>query len=333
MKKREKMLAGIVLGLVAILVLGFAMKSIFVKPLKDIDKQTALLKEKLAKINAERREYFDAEDALKVVAQRAFAPDLNQASARSGEMITRQIAFAGLNEGDFTRTPMSPRKLKGATETGWSIQGKGSFERIVNLIFLLQTSPQVHRIEGVTLSASEKPGDVKVRLLYLTLVLEPAPEFDPSELKPRLTLESPERVAYNSILERDILRPYIKAPKPPPSRSGEPGPSTAPEGPEALRVVSLSEWEGQPEVHIRDIAQNVTKRYLPGDKLKDSGEIVAVDYRPMPSPRNPLLLSHSRIILKIDKEFWAVERGETLAQKRKLDADQWPPQQKSAAGP
>ena len=325
MKRREKVLAGVILGFVAVFVLGFALKSVFIKPLKDIDKQTALLKDKLTKINTERREYFDAEDALKGVAQRTFAPDLNQASARSGEMITKQIALAGLNEADFTRLPMGPRRMKGASEIGWSIQGKGSLERIVNLVFLLQMSPQVHRIEGVTLSTSEKPGEVKVRLLYLTLVLEPAPEFDPIGLKPKFTLESPQRIAYNSILERDLLRPYVKAPKPPPSKSGEPGPSI-PVGPEALRVVSLSEWEGKPEVHIRDLAQNMTQRYLPGDKVKENGQIVAVDYRPMPSPRNPLLLSHSRVILKIGDEFWAVERGETLAQKRKLEPDQWPPQ-------
>jgi hypothetical protein len=324
MKKREKLLAGVVLGLVAVFVLGFGLKSIFIKPLRDIDKQTALLREKLAKINAERREYFDAEDALKTVAQRTFAPDLNQASARSGEMITKKLALAGLNEADFTRLPMGPRRMKGASEIGWSIQGKGSLERIINLIFLLQTSPQVHRIEGVTLSNSEKPGEVKIRLLYLTLVLEPSPDFDPIELKTKFTLESPERIAYNSILERDLLRPYVKAPKPPPAKSGD-GPST-PIGPEALKVVSLSEWEGQPEVHIRDVTRNVTQRYVPGEKLKDNGEIVAVDYRPMPSPRNPLLLSHSRVILKIGDDFWAVERGESLAQKRKLEPDQWPPQ-------
>jgi hypothetical protein len=325
MKKREKILAGIVLGIVAVFVLGFGLRSFFIKPLKEIDKQTALLKEKIAKINVERREYFDAEDALKVVAQRTFATELNQASARSGEMITRQIALAGLNESDFTRLPVGPRKLRGASEIGWSVQGKGNLESIVNLVFLLQTTPQVHRLESVTLSSYEKPGEVKVRLLYLTLVLEPAPEFDPIELKPKFTLESPERLAYNSILERDILRPYIKAPPTPPNRSGQPGPSTAPAGPEALKVVSLSEWEGQPEVHIRDLARNITTRYRPGDKLKDNTEIVAVDYRPLPSSRNPLLVSHSRVILKIGQEFWAVERGESLAEKRKLDDEQWPP--------
>ena len=183
----------------------------------------------------------------------------------------------------------------------------------------------------MTLTSSEKAGEIKVRLLYLTLVVEPAPDFDPIELKPKFTLESPERYAYNTILQRDILRPYIKAtPETRKSDRENSEPSTAPTGPEALKVVSLSEWEGQPEVHIRDINKNETVRYRPGDKLKDNSntaaEVVAVDYRAMPSPRNPLLLSHSRVILKIGDEFWAVERGQSLAEKRKLQPQEWPVQ-------
>jgi hypothetical protein len=321
MKKREKILAAVVFGFIGIFVLGFGVRGFFLKPLKDIDKQTASLREKILKINQERREYFDAEDALKKITQRTFSTDLNQASARSGEMITREIAAAGLNDADFTRLPVGPRKLKGASEIGWSIQGKGDLARIINLIFLLQTSPRLHRIEGVTLSPSEKAGEVKARFLYLTLVVEPAPEFEPIDVKRQLTLESPERFAYNTIIDRDILRPYIKAPPPKHERGS---PDSRPPGPESLRVVSLSEWNGQPEVHIRDTANQKTLHYAPGDKLADGTEVVAIDYRPMPSPRNSLLTSDSRVILKIGAEYWAVERGQTLAEKRKLDSATWP---------
>jgi len=330
-KKREKILAGIVLGFVALFVLGFGIKGFFVKPLNAVDKQTGALREQINKINEERRAYFAAEDSLRNVAQRTFATDVNQASARSGEMITKQIALAGLNEAEFTRLPVGPRRFKGGSEIGWSIQGKGTLDKIVNLMFLLQNTPQVHRLETLTLTASEKAGEIKVRIVYLTLVVEPAPDFNPIELKPKFTLESPERYAYNTILQRDILRPYIRAtPATPKSDRQNSQPSTAPAGPEALKVVSLSEWEGQPEVHIRDINKNETQRYRPGDKLKDKSntvaEVIAVDYRPLPSPRNPLLLSHSRVILKIGEEFWAVERGQSLAEKRKLQPQEWPAQ-------
>ena len=321
MKPREKILAIIIASSVAVFVIGFGLKGFFLKPLRELDKQTAALSDKLAKIHQERRDYFSAEESLKEAAQRTFATDLNQASARSGEMITRQIAVAGLSESDFTRLPVGPRKLRGASEIGWSIQGKGGLAQVVNLLFLLENAPHLHRLESVALSAYEKPGEIKVRLLFLTLVIEPSPDFDPAELKPNITLESPQRLAYNPILERDLLRPYIKLV---PALPNGASPSDAPPGPESLRVVSLSEWEGQPEVHIRDSARNETLRFKPGDALKDDTRIVAIDYHPLPLLRDPGLLSHSRVILQIGPEFWAVERGQTLAEKRKLDPAQWP---------
>jgi hypothetical protein len=91
-----------------------------------------------------------------------------------------------------------------------------------------------------------------------------------------------------------------------------------------LKVVSLSEWDGQPEVHIRDTARQKTLRFVPGDKVSDLGEIVAVDYRRLPSPRDPMLNSDSRVIFKSGDQFWAVERGQTLAEKRKLEPGDWP---------
>ncbi|HEV8542991.1 MAG TPA: hypothetical protein VGR78_11415, partial [Verrucomicrobiae bacterium] len=125
MKKREKILAALVPGIIGLFVVGFGIRGAFVRPLKDIDKQTLLLREKVNKINQERRDYFEAEDNLKKVAQRTFSADLNQASARSGEMITKQIELSGLNEADFTRLPVGPRRLRDVSEIGWSIQGKG----------------------------------------------------------------------------------------------------------------------------------------------------------------------------------------------------------------
>src|SRR4051812_26875827 len=98
MKKREKILAGLVLGLIGIFVVGFGLRAFFLKPLKEIDKQTVLLQEKIGKIDQERREYFAAEDTLKKISQRTFSTDLNQASAHSGEMITHEIAAAGLSD-------------------------------------------------------------------------------------------------------------------------------------------------------------------------------------------------------------------------------------------
>ena len=49
-----------------------------------------------------------------------------------------------------------------------------------------------------------------------------------------------------------------------------------------------------------------------------------IDYRKMPFPKKPALLSQSRVILAIGEEYWAIERGNTLADKHKLAPEQLP---------
>jgi hypothetical protein len=87
--------------------------------------------------------------------------------------------------------------------------------------------------------------------------------------------------------------------------------------------VSLSEWQGVPEIHVRDLAAERTLRFKAGDAL-GGGTIVMVDYRPLPMPGKVGLLSHSRVILKIGSDYFAVERGQSLAEKYRLTPEQLP---------
>lgn len=327
MNQREKILAVAVGGILAIFAGGFGVRAFLVAPLKKIDKETAGLREKLDKIKAERRTYFNDEERMKSVAQRMFSEDLDEASARSGEMLTQQILQSGLHESDFTRLPVGPRKLRGASEIGWNVQGEGPLPDVIDLLFLLRASPYVNRLEGLSLSAGDAAGMVRVRFRYLTLVLTPAPGFDPVDLAPQFTLESSERRTFDGLIARDLLRPYIKRP-PPPTSPGAPGSPTSvppgtPPGPETFKVVSLSEWQGVPEVHVLDLTSQRTFRYKPGDALA-GGKVVMVDYRPMPMPGREIVQSESRVILRIGQEYWAIERGRTLADKRKLLPSQLP---------
>jgi hypothetical protein len=324
---REKKLA-IALGSAVLLIGGiFAIRSIVLAPVLEIRKNLGVTREKIAKITAERRNFFAAEDNLKLIAARTFADAVDQASAKSGEILTRTIADARLAESEFTRIPVGPKTMRGASEIGWSVQGDGPLTHIVHLLFLLNESPWLHKIEGLSVSAGDRPGDVRVRFRYLTLVLNPAPDVTRKDLAGKLTLDSPERALLNGIVSRDILRPYIKRPPQavPPGKGppgAQPGPPRPP-GPEAYRIVSLSEWQGQPEVHVRDTAANRTQVYKAGDEIA-GGTIALVDYRPLPSPDQPGLLSYSRVILRIGTEYWAIERGRTFADKRKLSAAELP---------
>ena len=71
-----------------------------------------------------------------------------------------------------------------------------------------------------------------------------------------------------------------------------------------------------------DTAAQKTHRYKLGDQLA-GGTVVCIDYRELPMP-DSFTLSESRVILKMGAEFWAIERGKTLADKHKLNAEQLP---------
>ncbi len=335
MTRREKTLAAVIGGILAVAAGGFGVRAFLVNPLKEIDQRTTGLRDKLEKIKAERRTYFVDEERMKAVAQRMFAEDLDHASARSGEMLTGQILQSGLHDPDFTRLPVGPRKLRGASEIGWNVQGEGPLVDVIDLLFLLRASPHVNRIESLSLLAGDSPGMVRVRFRYLTLVLNNPPAFDPVDLVPKFTLESHERHAYDALVARDVLRPYVKRPPPPPPPrtpgGATPGvPPNTPPGPETFKIVSLSEWQGQPEVHVLDLTNLKSYRYKAGDALA-GGKVVMVDYRPLPMPGREMVLSESRVILRYGEEYWAIERGRTLADKHKLTPQQLPQELLAAA--
>ena len=322
MNQREKQLAMAVGALVLGLGGFFGMRTLFLKPLRDIGRQTVMLEDKLRQINDERRGCFAAEDYLKGVAQRTFAREPDMASAQAGKMLTDHIVRLGLSEAEFSRSPVGPRRLRGAQEIGWSVQGEGPLRKIVDLLFVLEQTPQVHRLEGLVVSAGDRPGRVKARFRYLTLTVDGLADVTPLELPPRLTLQSPERGYYDAIVQRDLLRPYVPSSQP----EASPASTAAPSGdarPEMLKVVSLSEWGGLPEVHICDLSTTRISRFRTGENLAD-GQVVGVDYRALPLPGKPDLLSYSRVILKIGTNYWAVEQGQTLADKHLLRPEQAP---------
>lgn len=323
MNRREKILVIAVGGLALLFAASFGIRFIFVKPLQNIDRQTALLRDKLRQIQDERRAFFSAEDFLKRTAQTSFGTNADVATAQAGKMLTDLILRLGLSESEFARTPVGPRKLRGAQEVGWNVQGEGPLPKIVDLLFELEQRPQLHRLENVVLSAGDKPSRAKVRLRFLTLVIDAAPDVVPLDLKPKLTLASAERRIYDAIVQRDLFRPSIRRNAPDGSMIATGGDGPASARAEMLKVVSLSEWQGMPEVHVMNLAALKLQVFKPGDAWA-GGQIVMVDYRAKPLPGKPELLSFARVILKIGPDFWAIEHGQTLADKYQLAADALP---------
>lgn len=328
MKPREKLLIAVVAGFALLLGGGLGLRAFIARPLSEMDKKISAARARLEKAETERRNFFNAEDRLKASALLTFADTIDEASARSGELLTKQILQAGLDEANFTRLPLGPRKMRGASEIGWNVQGEGALSNVVNLLFLLERSPHLQRVDSFAVSHGDGPGIVRVHFRCLTLIIDPPPDIRRTPLIAKLGLDSTERHVLDGIVTRDLLRPYIKRPPALEAKAGPgagvAGKSGKPPGPEALRIVSLTEWQGRPEVHVRDTVREKTQRYQPGDSL-GGGTIALVDYRPLPHPSGNGLQSFSRVILRIGTEFWAVEHGQTLAELRRLESSQLPP--------
>src|SRR5687767_11514196 len=130
MNRREKILAGLIGTIVAVVGIGLGARTIIMKPLKAIDSRIKASKLKVETAEAERRKFFAAEDHIRALAARTFGDDVEQASSVSGEILTQKILKSGLEEMSFTRLPVPPRILKGAQEIGWSIQGEGPLQNV-----------------------------------------------------------------------------------------------------------------------------------------------------------------------------------------------------------
>jgi len=138
-------------------------------------------------------------------------------------------------------------------------------------------------------------------------------------------LGTPERQLYEGIVVRDLFRPYVKRPENVPStETTAVAENNTPPAfrPEILKVVSLSEWAGKSEIHLRNVETGSVAVYQPGDTIEE-WTIMAVDYRPMPMP-DSILDSESRVILKNTSGYWALEQGCTLAQLHQMNEEQLP---------
>jgi hypothetical protein len=331
MNPRARILAFVALGGAAAWVLVFAVKGFVFAPLGPVDAQIVQLQGKLEAAGKERASFLTDESYLRALDPRTFGTLPDTAAAEVGETLTGHILRSGLSESDFTRVPTGQRRLPGAVEIGWTVQGEGALDRIVDLLYLLDADPRLHRIDGLSLSSGSQGDRVRVRFRFLTLLLVPAPPPAGTEPLPPATLDPAGRGLYAGIVRRDLLRPYVPRREKPPERgaSGPPPSGAEPAADEPglnlddFRVVSLSSWGNGPEVHVRDIRDDRVRVFLPGQEF-GGVEIVAVDYRPMPFPDRAGLLSYSRVILRESDALFAVECGQTLGQKRALATDELP---------
>lgn len=332
MKMNRKMVTtGLTLTLVVGLVLLAADQMVFA-PARQLSTQAAQLREKVNTLQAEQRKEKALRSQLQQAADRTFASDEARASEMSRARLSDLLNVSGLGGQRLTLRPVTGLRVAGAyREVGWAISTRGQLSQIVSFMYLLNRDDRLHRLENLTLTPVQQgKGQIDFQCRYLTLVLDAPRGENPPQPSPTVAplappdLSQPDRQWYEVIATRNLFAPFVP-PQPAPAHyahhSDPPADSTA--GLSHLRIVGLPTWAGRVDVLVRDHNTSQTRVFHVGDELSP-GRIVMVDYRRLPRADRPHLLANSRVILEIQREYWAIDLGATFDQRYKLAPEQLP---------
>jgi len=334
MTRREKILVGVT-GALVVAGLGFVLvKNAYLDALARWDDQRVGWSNEYAKLNRQNAQNQSRAQSLRGWAAKTFDTDELRASAKLGAALLALVERAGLSPEKLSVQPVRGSQVKGAyREVGRAIRVRGGLKNIVDFLYLLDAEPHLHRLDQVTITPVLKSNEVDLQVRYVTPVIDLRPEdkIQTDQFATTAPADTEARKLYEPIASRDLFRPYIqrRVTPPPPApvaateRQPRAAPAPSPPTPSRFRVVGLPDWTEKQEVLVTDSATRQIRSYRPGDTL-GGGVIALVDYRPMPSPDNPKILSPSRVILKVGPEFFAVELGQNLTEKRRLPDNMLP---------
>ena len=330
MKKREKILPAI-LGVIAVLlILYMGLNVVLLAPARKLRIDTGRVLKTIAKMDKQKAIYEVGARRLNDLGRKTLPGDQNSTSEEIRSRIVQLLQESTLGGRSMSLTPSAGVRFKDYyKEIGWIIRDQGPLASVMNFLYLLEAEPYLHRIDNLILAPVQHSGEVKLQLRFATLLL-----MNPKGRKLPVTervdfigadLEGAERKLYDVISHRDLFRPYLRRvvvakkppdkPEPAPQKKREQRPP-APQIPD-YRVVSLSRWGPELEIHVTDNRKGDLQSLKPGDLLA-GGKIVTIDYRAMPMANKQDVISPSRVILKLGSDYYAVELGQNVKDRRRL---------------
>ncbi len=339
MTRREKILCGATGTLVAVGLVFVLVKNAYLGRLATYETNRVRLNREYDDLQLKNAQIANRAHLFRNWAARTYDLDELRASAKLAATLIALVERAGLNPERLSVQPVHGSQVKGVyRELGRAIRVRGGLKNIVDFLYLLETEPHLHRLDQVSITPVPKDNEVDLQVRYVTPVMDSKSDdklvTDKLPTTAPVMLDTATRELYEPITMRDLMRPYIQRratpPSPTPVASGSlgqphtpPAHVSIPASPSRFRVVGLPDWTDQQEVLVTDSATRQIRSYKAGDTL-GGGVITCVDYRPLPSKANPKLLSPSRVILKVGPEYFAVELGENLTEKRRLSNDALP---------
>jgi len=333
MKNRDKMIAYISGGVGGLLVLILLLNILIFSPLRDIETRKQAIRDGAQEQEIKKRQLEQARTRLRTVAARRIGDDELRVSETMRVRLDQLLQQSGLSNERLSLKPMvGQRRANAFREVGWTVSARGNLEQITDFFYLLDQQPFLLRVDEVAIRPVPRSNELNLDMRCSTLVIEvpgvdqmASAEMDGAGLQ--VELDSQERRRYAAITQRDLFRPYVQREPPAVAEASPPPAATAPSaspGLERFKVVDLTSWnENESEIRIMDLQTQQVKTYRVGQSLA-GGQIEMVDYRALPRSDNPALLAYSRIIVKIEDEYWAIDLGQTLADRRRLQDDQLP---------
>jgi hypothetical protein len=343
MTNREKTMAGIVGAVVGGVVLYGAVSGLYLSPREQAERDIVNRTNDMAKLKRQNQADQAVASRTIGIAARTFDGDEARAAAQLGATLAALVERAGLNARKLSLQPVTGMHVRGVyKEIGRSIGVRGKLANLVDFLYLLRQQPHLHRLDSISIGPIPRSDEMDLQARYSTLIIEgegvaKLPIGKATTQVAAVDLDSDERRLLDSIAARDIFRPYIQrraetiAVRPPPAEadagpriSVAPRPVEAAKPPTRFKLVGLPRWDDRQEAIVSDGGSGQVRVYKPGDEVA-GGKLLAVDYRPIPSPKNEHMTSPSRAIIQIGPDLWAVELGQDLSEKRRLKAEQFPP--------
>jgi len=339
MSRRERILAATV-GVLVVTALGYvSVRKLVIDKDKKYDRTRVNLQKELDRLEKDNEKVASVARSLKGWAALTYDTDELRASAKIGATLVALVERAGLSPEKLSLQPVRGSRVRGAyKELGRTIRVRGQLKSIIDFLYLLEQEPHVHRLDNLSINPVPKTNEIDLQVRYITMIVDSRTPLTTDKLPTTAPtdLDSEHRGLFQSIASRDLFRPYIQKRQPPPPRAPKPKPApgpkpvrkpapkpAAPANPGRFRVVGLPEWGQKHEVLVSDTSTGQLRTYQAGDAL-GGGTIVMIDYRRLPMPANPQMLSPSRVILKVAPDYWAIELGQNLTQKRRLPREQLP---------
>jgi len=339
MSRREKTLLMLAGGVAFALSFHAMLNRFLLAPSRACDRQIGALQREVHRLRVRNRRQRDLRKRLQELAGRTFGTDELAVSEKVRTTLVNLVRHSGMSTEDLSvrSAAISTRSDVGGKEISRGVRARGRLQRVIDFLYLLRGDNHLHRLEDLTLTPHLADGEVELHLRYGTLVLPdvtPDRTRDDAENVPP-DMDSREHAQYALAARRDLFRPYVKKvvkpppqkpkPKPKPKAKKEPKPQKPKTPPlSQFKIIGLPSWGEVQDICVLDIKTDTCKTYAVGDSLA-GGTIVMVDYRVLPMFDDPDIPSTSRAILRIEADYWAVELGRTLSEKRKLGPDDLPP--------